>query len=140
MRIGSLVVFFLLAGCAKQSDVDDLESQVSSLQRTVLGLQRELEEVAAIKVVEGTILNRNYTDANPQFASIPLLSGGDQPIVVFFGIENANGFYTAEGFSSVIWGGSDPDFTVEGTSGWYLLAPDFSKRLVSSNYRVKFLQ
>ena len=140
MRIGSLVVVFLLAGCAKQSDVDDLDSQVSLLQRTVLGLQRELEEVAAIKVVEGTILNRNYTDANPLCASIPLLSGGDQPIVVFFGIENANGFYAAEGFSSVIWGGPDPDFTVEGTSGWYLLVPDFSKRLVSTNYRVKFLQ
>ncbi len=133
-------MFFLLAGCAKQSDVNDLENQVSSLQRTVLGLQRELDEVAAIKVVEGTILNRNYTAASPLFASIPLLSGGDQPIVVFFGIENANGFYAAEGFSSVIWGGSDPDFTVEGTSGWYLLVPDFSKQLVSSNYRVKFLQ
>ena len=96
-----------------------------------------------VQVETGTILNRNYTDGNPRHASIPLspfILFGNEPTVLFLGIKNDNGVYTKIDFASVIWGGSNSDFTVPGTSGWYALVYDRSKDLVGENYQVKFVQ
>ena len=94
-----------------------------------------------IQVVEGTILNRNYRSANSRFASIPVGSSlREEPTILFLGIENDNGVYSKIDFSSVIWGGSDEDYAVPGTEGWYILVYDRWKDLVGSNYQVKFVQ
>jgi hypothetical protein len=92
-----------------------------------------------VQVETGTILNRNYTDGNPRHASVPLGDSFSEPTVLFLGIENENGVYTAIDFSSVIWGGRNSDYSVPGTSGYYVLVYDRSKNLVGSNYQVKFL-
>ena len=93
-----------------------------------------------IDVVSGTVLNQNYTDANPNSASIPLVSRGEEPTILFFGIENANGVYVKTEWNAVIWGGTNADFTVPGTSGYYLLVSDRNNALVNANYQVKFVQ
>lgn len=93
-----------------------------------------------VQVIEGTILNRNYTEGNPSHASIPLSSSWSEPTVLFFGIENNNGVYYWVDFSSVIWGGANEEFTVPSTSGYYLLIYDPSKNWVGENYQVKFIQ
>ena len=93
----------------------------------------------SVQVKTGTILNRNYTDANPDFASIPLGDSPSEPTVLFLGIENKNGVYTKIDFSSVIRGGDNSKFTVPGTRGWYILVPDRDKDRVNSNYQVKFI-
>ena len=94
-----------------------------------------------IQVVEGTILNQNYRSANSRFASIPVGSSlREEPTILFLGIENDNGIYSKIDFSSVIWGGSDEDYAVPGTEGWYILVYDRWKDLVGSNYQVKFVQ
>ena len=94
----------------------------------------------SVQVKTGTILNRNYTDANPDFASIPLGdSSSGEPTVLFLGIENKNGVYTKIDFSSVIWGGHKSKYAVPGTSGWYILVPDRDKDRAGSNYQVKFV-
>ena len=94
----------------------------------------------SVQVETGTILNRNYRDGNPRHASIPLGDAFSEPTVLFLGIENENGVYTRIDFSSIIWGGSNRDYSVPGTSGWYILVYDRSKDLVGSNYQVKFVQ
>ena len=104
------------------------------------GRQGEDGSTLWVQIETGTILNRNYTDGNPRFASIPLANSGIEPTVLFLGIENENGVYIRIDFSSVIWGGSGSDYSVPGTSGWYILVSDRSKDLVSSNYQVKFVQ
>ncbi|MXW77807.1 MAG: hypothetical protein F4Z57_02235 [Gemmatimonadetes bacterium] len=104
------------------------------------GRQGEDGSTLWVKVDTGTILNRNYTDGNPYWVSIPLANSGTEPTVLFLGIENENGIYNRIDFSSVIWGGSGSDYSVPGTSGWYILVYDRSKDLVGSNYQVKFVQ
>ena len=110
------------------------------------GRQGEDGSTLWVQVDTGTILNRNYTDGNPDFASIPvgelpgLFERSIEPTVLFLGIENDNGVYNRIDFSSVIWGGSGSDYSVPGTSGWYVLVYDRSKDLVGSNYQVKFVQ
>lgn len=94
----------------------------------------------SVQVETGTILNRNYTDGNPHWASIPLGNAFGEPTILFLGIENENGVYNAIDFESVIWGGSNSDYSVPGTSGWYVLVYDRYKNRVGSNYQVKFLQ
>lgn len=94
-----------------------------------------------IQVVEGTILNRNYRPRNEDFAAIPVGSQWrGEPTILFFGIENDNGVYTKIDFSSIIWGGSNEDYAVPGTEGWYILVYDRWKEIVGSNYQVKFVQ
>ena len=104
------------------------------------GRQGEEGSTLWVQVETGTILNRNYTAGNSRFASIPLANSGIEPPVLFLGIENENGVYNRIDFSSVIWGGSGSDYSVPGTSGWYILVYDRSKDLVGSNYQVKFVQ
>lgn len=94
----------------------------------------------SVQVETGTILNRNYTDGNPSFASIPLGDDFGEPTVLFLGIENVNGVYNRIDFSSIIRGGRNSDYSVPGTSGYYVLVYDRSKDLVGSNYQVKFVQ
>ena len=94
----------------------------------------------SVQVETGTILNRNYTDGNPRHASIPLGDDFGEPTVLFLGIENENGVYTRIDFSSIIWGGRGGEYSVPGTSGYYVLVYDRSKDLVGSNYQVKFVQ
>ena len=94
----------------------------------------------SVQVETATILNRNYTEGNSNFASIPLGDSFGEPTVLFLGIENENGVYSRIEFSGIIWGGSDSDYSVPGTSGWYVLVFDRDKDLVGSNYQVKFVQ
>ena len=161
-----------VVGCAKQSDVDDLEAKISTLEGSIVGITADVDDLEAristlegsivgitadvytversvnqleeetVQVIDvrGTILNQNYTNANPDFASIPLASHGKEPVVVSFGIENENGAFEIRDFDTVIWGGTTSDYTVPGTSGWYLLSRDAFKGLVNYNYQVKFLQ
>lgn len=95
-----------------------------------------------VQIETGTILNRNYTEGNPEHATIPLGGGflDGEPTVLFWGIENENGVYVLKTFESVIWGGSDSDYSVLGTSGWYLLVYDRRRNLIGSNYQVKFVR
>jgi len=88
----------------------------------------------------GTIYNSNYTTANPYWASIPLAESGSEPIVLFFGVENANGVFDNYGFESVIWGGTNSSYTVPGTTGWYALVYDRYKTLATKRYQVKFMR
>ena len=104
------------------------------------GPQGPASPALEVQVATGTILNRNYTEMNPHHASIPLSPFGNEPTVLFLGIENENGVYYQIDFSSVIWGGSNSDYSVPGTSGWYALVYDRYKERVSSNYQVKFVQ
>ena len=104
------------------------------------GFQGPPGDDLSVQVETGTILNRNYTDANPSHAAIPLANSGIEPTVLFLGIENDNGVYDRIFFSAVIWGGDNDRFTVPGTSGWYLLVLDSSRAFVGSNYQVKFVQ
>lgn len=53
-----------------------------------------------VQVIEGTILNRNYTEGNPHGPAIPLSSSWGQPTVLFFGIENDNGVYDSHSLVS----------------------------------------
>ena len=93
----------------------------------------------SVQVETGTILNRNYTDGNPQHATIPLGDSRSEPTVLFLGIENANGVYTKIDFSSVIRGRYNSKYAVPGTSGWYILVADRDKDRINSNYQVKFV-
>lgn len=95
-----------------------------------------------VQAIEGTILNRNYTEGNPSHASIPLSPSGDEPTVLFFGTENDNGVYNSHSLvsSAVIWGGQNSKWAVPSTSGWYLLVYNRNKDLVGENYQVKFIQ
>ncbi len=104
------------------------------------GLQGQAGADLYVQVATGTILNRNYTDGNPRHAAIPLGDAFSEPTVLFLGIENENGVYNTIPFNAIIWGGSNSDYSVPGTSGWYILVYDRSKDLVGSNYQVKFLQ
>jgi hypothetical protein len=90
---------------------------------------------------EGTVLSRNYTEANDSFISIPLGQDGvNEPVVLLVGLENANGVFVEwEESKSVIWGGTEARFTVAGTSGWYVLLSDPNKNLLNRNYQVKFV-
>ena len=92
-----------------------------------------------VEVKEGTILSYNYTEGNPHAASIPLGDHSFEPIVLFLGIENENGVYRRIDFSAVIYGGSDSNYAVRGTSGYYVLVYDPNQDLVQSNYQVKFI-
>ena len=92
-----------------------------------------------VQIKTGTIINRNYTEGNPDFVSIPLSPSRSEPTVLFLGIENQNGVFVTEQFSSVIWGGEDTH-AVPGTSGWYALIPDRNKDLLNRAYQVKFIQ
>ena len=83
----------------------------------------------SIQVKTGTILNRNYMDPNPHYASIPLGDSRDQPTVLFLGIKNKNGVYEKIDFNSVI----------NYTSGWYVLVSDRDKYFSGRNYQVKFV-
>jgi len=123
-----LIVPVMLAGCEGPTGPRGLQG----LQGPTLDIQ----------VKTGTILNSNYTVANPSFASIPLASSGTEPTILFFGIENPNGVYAPshEEHVGVIWGGTDSDYTVPGTKGWYAITPDQSKNLLNANYQVKFVQ
>ena len=95
----------------------------------------------AIETLTGTVYNKNYTKKNPRFASIPLWGNHDQePVVLFFGIENNNGIFIKTEFGAVIWSGYNEDHTVPGTRGWHMLVHDRSKRLRGSNYQVKFIR
>ena len=89
---------------------------------------------------EGTIYNHHYTTGNPYWASIPLASSGPEPTVLFIGIEKANGVFNTEEKSSVIYGGTNSEFTVPGTRGWYALVRDSDKSLVTRKYLVEFVQ
>ena len=55
-------------------------------------------------------------------------------------VQNENGVYDNFLYSAVIFGGEDSDFSVPGTSGWYLLVSDPRKRLVGENYQLKFVR
>ncbi len=97
-----------------------------------------------VESLEETVLNQNYTKRNPHHISVPLGDSlGIEPVVLFFGIENENGVFVAPLQSSygvsVIWGGDDADTVVPGTRGWYYLVPDKTKRLLKSNYQIKFV-
>ena len=92
-----------------------------------------------IEIREGTIISYNFTEANPAFASIPLGEHAFEPIVLFFGVENENGVFTRIDYSGVIYGGDDSEYTVRGTTGYYLLVYDSNKTLLQSNYQVKFI-
>ena len=104
------------------------------------GEKGEPGETLAVQVVTGTILNRNYTDGNPDFASIPVANAGEEPTILFLGIENANGVFNRTDYSGVIWGGTGGEFAVPGSSGYYVLVHDPDKDFVSANYQVKFVQ
>ena len=102
--------------------------------------QGERGQTLSVQVETGTILNRNYTKAEPRYAFLPLVDDGNEPAVLFLGIENENGFYERIDFTGVAWGRSGSDSAVPGTSGWYVVVYDRRKKLVGSNYQVKFLQ
>ncbi len=93
-----------------------------------------------VETLTGTVRNGNYTEANIRYASIPLGGFSNEPAVLFFGVENANGVFVNTGFSSVIWGGSDTDYTVPGTRGWYMLILDSQKLLIEKKYQVKLIR
>ena len=93
-----------------------------------------------VQVNTGSILNRNYTEANPAFVSIPLSPFGEEPTVLFLGIENVNGVFEMRQFPAVIWAGDSEDHVVPGTSGWYALIRDPDKDLLNRAYQVKFIQ
>ena len=94
-----------------------------------------------VRITEGTIFNDNYRPGNSHAAAIPVGSSlGDEPTILFLGIQNEYGVYDRIDFAAVIWAGSDEDYAVPGTEGWYVLTNDLNKDLVGSNYRVKFLQ
>ena len=103
------------------------------------GLQGEPGPALEVQEIKETVLNRNYTEGNPRIASIPLGVHSSEPTVLFFGIENQNGVFSRFEFSSVIWGRRDSEYSVPGTSGYYLLVYDPDKELVGSNYQVKFV-
>ena len=96
----------------------------------------------SVETVTGTILNQNYTEANPDFASIHIASTGSEPTVLSFGIENENGVYlnTNPPYYAVVWGGENTNLAVSGTSGWYFLVEDQRKELVGENYQLKFVR
>ena len=104
------------------------------------GFQGPPGDDLSVQIVTGTILNRNYTDGNPNHASLPLGDAFGEPTVLFLGIENVNGVYNKIDFSAVIWGGRNSDYAVPGTGGWYVLVYDPNKGRVGSNYQVKFVQ
>jgi hypothetical protein len=106
----------------------------------LVGCENPIGPSLEIQIVTGTILNKNYTESNSKFASIPLVRSGEEPTILFFGIENSNGIYVRTEIYSVIWGGDNAKFTVPGTSGYYLLVSDRNKSYVNTNYQVKFLQ
>ncbi len=93
-----------------------------------------------VQVNTGTILNRNYTERNPSYASIPLSSSGAEPTVLFFGYENQNGVYIQVEHTAVIWGTPESGTSVSGTSGWHALIRDSSKSFRNRAYQVKFIQ
>ena len=93
----------------------------------------------SIQVKTGTILNQNYRAGNPNHAAIPLGDSRSEPTVIFWGIENENGIYITNDFEAVIPDKYNNKYAVPGTSSWYLMVRDSSKKLVNSNYQVKFV-
>lgn len=101
-----------------------------------------------VRVTMGTIHNENYTAGNPTYAAVHLASSAQdlngrivEPIVLDYGVENANGVYSRYGvtYSSVIWGGADSDYTYGGLEGYFVLFHDPNKTLLGSNFRVEYL-
>ena len=104
-----------------------------------------LREVT-LQEARGTISSENYTQSNPDHASIPignpLLT---EPAVLFVGIKNEHGAYYSVRFSGVIWSGEGDEevfdkWSVDGKGGWQVAIFDETRRLLGLDYRVKFLQ
>ena len=93
-----------------------------------------------VEEVTGTILNRNYTEVNPDFASIHIVSSGVEPTVLYFARENPNGAYINTSFISIGWAEEDSGYSVSGVAGWYLLVYDEDKELAGKNYKLRFIQ
>ena len=94
----------------------------------------------SVEEVTGTILNRNYTEDNPDFASIHIVSSSLEPTVLYFAWENDNGAYINTSFIAVVWADADDDErAVSGMGGWYVLIYDPDKDLVGKNYKLRFV-
>ena len=110
--------------------------------RGLRGTAERDSAVLRIEVVKGTILNRNYTEGNRRFASIPLSNSPSEPTVLSFGVENDDGVYVMQpDFPVIVISRYKGDLSISGYEGWwYAVVPDRKKELVGSNYRVKFVQ
>ncbi|MFC1478879.1 hypothetical protein ACFL57_05425 [Candidatus Margulisiibacteriota bacterium] len=96
-------------------------------------------EDAELSVTTGTIYNSNYTSANPSYVSIRLPGANSNHAVLFVGIENSNGVYEYQDWSSTIYG-FGAEYTVGGQSGYYVLIYDSWKSLLTKNYQVKYIK
>lgn len=94
----------------------------------------------AISSTTGTIYNKHYETNNSSWAALRLPNATSNHVVLFVGLENANGVFNNTVWASTIYSNGSDGYDVDGYAGYYVLIYDPSKTNLNKNYQIKYLK